>query len=278
MARKTQSPEARIKELDLELQFAKRADWAGDFHFWMKRGGSIIVVGYLASDCDCDDPLKSCDAMGKIITKHQDGQFKRHVGCDENNTPDLDEFFNHIARLRGVNVDEMVGANDENVIQSAFSMWKEAWKRGKIGTPWAQPLQENYNSGYRHLEISTSITSETIKAVWVPDKALMEHITSFPEGGRYVEAEKCFYQALDEYNKWAEGDCYGVCIDVFRRVSKNEYEIDLETSDACWGYIGNEHASEMLDDEMDATKAFMKKEILCISMPHSPSSAHSPTA
>lgn len=140
MARKTKSPETRIKELGLELQFAQ-ADWIDDYRFWMKRGGGVIVVGYLVNDRDCDNPLENCDAMGKIITKHDDKYFYSLVGCNEYGQPDTDEFIDMIQRLNGG--EPVIGE-----ISAAEKMWEEARKQGKIGARYAQPLRERYNSGY----------------------------------------------------------------------------------------------------------------------------------
>jgi hypothetical protein len=273
MDRKTRSAEARIKELDLELQFAGKANYACNYQFWMKRGGSIVVAGYMASDGDCSDPLESCDGVGKIITRHEDRAFRRLVGCDDSDMPEMDEYLQQLARLRGINIDEIV--SDRLAVQAAFDMWSEARKRGLIGTPYAQALMMSQR-GYQWTDIDKD-GNKLIEAVWVPDKYLLEHIMSFPEKDRFAEAEKCFNDALDEYNKWAEGDCWGVCLDVFRRID-GEYILDQDSSEACWGYIGNEHASEMLDEEISAMKAHLKKEQPCKSKRHFRSSVHSPMA
>jgi hypothetical protein len=55
----------------------------------------------------------------------------------------------------------------------------------------------------------------------------------------------CAAIAVDEYNKWLMGDCYGVCVDTF------DAECDKIADDACWGYIGREYAMEELTSRVE---------------------------
>ena len=48
-----------------------------------------------------------------------------------------------------------------------------------------------------------------------------------------------------EYTAWANGDCWGVCVDVFDLDGKKIED------DACWGHIGSEYAEEELEREID---------------------------
>lgn len=58
-------------------------------------------------------------------------------------------------------------------------------------------------------------------------------------------ARECATQALESYNAWNTGDCYGVCVEVF------DGNGDLLEDDACWGYVGEPHATDSLKNEIE---------------------------
>jgi hypothetical protein len=58
-----------------------------------------------------------------------------------------------------------------------------------------------------------------------------------------LEAVSCATGAVEEYNKWLSGDCWGVCVEVFD--AKGEPVEDEQ--DSCWGYIGESYAIEERD-------------------------------
>lgn len=272
VARRRLSPESAVEHFELELTFEHRKrEWCGEYRFWRSRDGKLIIVGYLCYDQDCSNPLADCDGMGKIFTKHDDRSFLRYVGRNEDGDPILDEQGDILARLRGV--DELDG--DHETLETMLAMWNEALEQGKVGSPYAVPLDEAYRSSYREWS-----GRGTIDAVWVPDPSLYEHINSFPEEERKLEARRCFEAALEEYNNWAEGDCYGVVIDVFRREHKDDpYERDSKEHEACWGFIGRDYAEETLDEEFESMKKHLTKGASpCKSKSHSLSSALSQTA
>ena len=77
------------------------------------------------------------------------------------------------------------------------------------------------------------------EAVWVPDKYLRQELEKIPDPQeRYAQAEKYAEQACNEYTSWANGDCYGVVVQV------HENDGTFVEEDACWGYIGSEYAEE----------------------------------
>lgn len=71
--------------------------------------------------------------------------------------------------------------------------------------------------------------------------------------GRRCAAEELAQQALDEYNAWLSGDCYGCVVQVFDKVSEDDgvpvWEDDPSEQDACWGYVGSDYAKETLMSE-----------------------------
>lgn len=66
--------------------------------------------------------------------------------------------------------------------------------------------------------------------------------------GRERAARELAKNALDEYNAWLSGECYGIVIQVH-----DKENAALISSDDCWNFIGSEYAQEALQDEFDST-------------------------
>lgn len=63
--------------------------------------------------------------------------------------------------------------------------------------------------------------------------------------GRERAAREIARDALEEYNNWLSGDCYGVVAAVFSRKGEgDDSEWEFVESDECWGYIGSDYAIE----------------------------------
>lgn len=64
--------------------------------------------------------------------------------------------------------------------------------------------------------------------------------------GRERAAKELAQGALDEYNAWLAGQCYGVVAATFQKVEStaDEPQYEFVVSDECWGYIGDDYAME----------------------------------
>lgn len=238
-----------IDRYNLELEHGGDSSSYNKIYYWMPRDRSVIFVAYTVNDPYCYDPIKDSDGQGRILTKRDDSSFLQYVGRDSNGDAEIEPFLDVIARLKGYDRTGVFSTEE----QAAKEMWEEAALQGKIGTPFAVPLEERrgYHGGYREIPWDDD---REIDAVWIPDDCLLDHIKEFPKHKQREEAHKCFKSALDEFNKWAEGDCWGVCVDEFRRIAPNEYE--RTANDACWGYVGSEWAEEAALDEIVGTRKF----------------------
>lgn len=77
--------------------------------------------------------------------------------------------------------------------------------------------------------------------------ATLDDIDTLEVGLQRARNEFAGY-ALDEYNAWLAGDCWGTVLQHYERNDSGEWEpID---EDACWGYIGSKNANESLESEM----------------------------
>ena len=86
-------------------------------------------------------------------------------------------------------------------------------------------------------------------AVWVPDQCLRDELVKIDDSAaRRAQAMIRAEQALDEYNAWVNGECYGVV------VQTHDLSGTLIESDSCWGFIG-EAAEEALDEMLDESVA-----------------------
>lgn len=227
--RNTASTDRLVKQFNLELEH--NDDGYRKYH-WMPRDRSVIYVAYLTHDPDCNDPISNGDCNGRIVTKHDDKAFLQHVGRDSDGEPILDEFAALYARLKGEDLDGF--CCDSNIL---YEMWVKAAEQGKVGTPYAVPLETLYRGGYREVPWDDD---RKIEAVWIPDDPLLEELKGYPEAERARRAYERFEVMIEEYNKWAEGDTWGVTVDEFTRTGPNEYE--RTDNDSCWGYIDHEYA------------------------------------
>lgn len=233
-------PTRQIDRLELDCTFTKNVnDYSLDV--WERRDRRILLVGYIVHDENCSDPLDDCDGMGKIITKHDDRAFYKHAGYnDDGGDANLEEQAALLARLKGEELDGFI-CDSEPLVE----MWREGRKQGKVGTPYAVPLVYSDHSGYSVLHKEPN---RRFDAVWIPDKCLMQYIQERPGEEAASYAREMFDNALDEYNKWITGDCWGVVVDVFERQRRGKYEHTDE--DSCWGYIGSDYAESELKETL----------------------------
>jgi hypothetical protein len=135
--------------------------------------------------------------------------------------------------------------------------WDQLFNEGKIGTYLAVPV--NYCDS-NHGPGTTSAGSTDLSnanAVWIPGKCELDNM-GFTEGMTYAEklvvAAKYADSALDTYVMWCNGDCYGVVVETFEctnpdRDDYDEAEWERIDEDACWGFIGSDHAESSLKSD-----------------------------
>jgi hypothetical protein len=68
------------------------------------------------------------------------------------------------------------------------------------------------------------------------------------------EALKCAGQAVEEWNRYANGDCWGCCVEVFDDSGA------LVSDDAVWGHVGLDWAEQALAEEIKRTVESIKKD------------------
>lgn len=92
--------------------------------------------------------------------------------------------------------------------------------------------------------------------VWVPDESLRAQLDSDEAKGLDRRAQRLIYcqQFLDMYNDAINGNVFGVVVEVF---DENGEQI---ADDACWGYVGDEHAEESLKDAFEYQKQQLEQQ------------------
>jgi len=80
--------------------------------------------------------------------------------------------------------------------------------------------------------------------------------------GRERAARNLAQVALESYNAWLSGDCYGVIVVTFVNVAGfwKDPEWELVDSDECWGYIGSEYAMEDVHSNVASTIKYLEAE------------------
>lgn len=61
-----------------------------------------------------------------------------------------------------------------------------------------------------------------------------------------IIAMECAKNAVETYNSWLSGDCWGYCVEVFDK------DGDKISDDACWGVINADEAMKILKDEFES--------------------------
>lgn len=141
------------------------------------------------------------------------------------------------------------------------SLLDEAWQlarlSGQVGDPYAVML-DCYEHGQQVWSLSgggmqCAFDTAQGAGVWVPDQYLRDELDSIKEKGGLdaarTKAVEFARQALESYNAWLAGDCYGVAVDVF---SAEGNCLKLIDESAVWGYVGSEWAEESLSEEVEA--------------------------
>ena len=230
--------------------------------------GGLMVVGYLAHDDDCADPLTDSNSMGHVWT------FKRGYRVDH------DEIEAAIKKDLAVRLDVydhggMVYAISGSIRAQNFP--DQQWDVAHGGAVWVPDqacedhievtaLQRCYADAFTVEYHATPKKQHDIR--WIvrrqdgPDlqrggyKTFMAAargacralaLPAMPEKlavKRTELAHECCQQALDEYNRWLAGDCWGVCCEAFDLNSVRFLD------DACWGFIGDEYAQSALNTEI----------------------------
>lgn len=72
--------------------------------------------------------------------------------------------------------------------------------------------------------------------------------------GRGYAAEELAQWALDDYNAWLSGDCYGVIVEHFKNVAEADDDPVWEQTDedACWNLIGSDYAKEEMTMQFES--------------------------
>ena len=127
--------------------------------------------------------------------------------------------------------------------------WDQLQEHGKIGTYLAVPCRwHDRVHGPGTAEAYTCNIGDC-NAVWIPTKNDIDNIVSPGDTYEqsYAKAVKYAEGVLEEYVKWARGECYGVVVETYTR-SDEDSEWELVDSDHCWGFIGMEYAEEACKD------------------------------
>lgn len=271
-----------FEELELELSFEP------DDHYYellvQRRPDGKIVVGYLVRNDDCGNPLEDCDGVGQVHDvrqRHRTSEavraYQAACGLDEDWQRDEEncEQDPHAVLLTAYEhggtawalADSPEARNFPDQqwdVSHGCGVWvpdeccrehilAAAWKA--CGGPGIQ---------YRYLSDAGSDNCYQLRLPsgrWSP-KRYPNSLAAWqagakaskfePEPAKYlaeqrVEARKCAAQAVEDYNKWLSGDCWGKCIDVFTA------EGQLDSDEACWGFVGGDYAYEELQSEFEST-------------------------
>jgi hypothetical protein len=243
------------------------------------------VIGYLSHDHDPENPLESCDAMGKILDRRgRNRDVEREaleaMGIDEYGekvgTPDpfavLLDVYSHSGDVWRVHGGGRYFCDEQWDVSNGAGVWlPDKYCREHILSMAAKDI---YNVATTEKCLTRALpngTKEyyTLHGYVLPDgrkRSGYETTEKAIAGGlralklkpdkalkeRYddrarEEAVKCAGQAVEVYNQWCSGDVYGVVVETY---DKDGAQIDEES---CWGFFGDDHAGEELASNVEAT-------------------------
>lgn len=138
------------------------------------------------------------------------------------------------------------------------SLLDQAWiigrAVGQVGDPYAVILD-----CYQHGGTSWSVSGSGMQCafdtargvgVWVPDQCLREDLDAINASdgldAARSKAVEFARQALEAYNAWLGGDCYGVAVDVF---SVEGGCLKRVRDSSVWGFVGRDWAEKSMLEE-----------------------------
>lgn len=147
----------------------------------------------------------------------------------------------------------------------AREAWEELYNEGKIGEYLAVPVYYcSSNHGPGTMSARTA-SLDDCNAVWVPDKCAIENM-NFDGCATYLDklavADKYASGVLDQYQMWANGECYGIVVESFVLSADGDSYERVGDVDSCWGFVGREWAESELGEQMEwaAQKLLEEKE------------------
>lgn len=274
-------------ECDNEREFEVQFEPIGDVHVAQLPNG-YAVVGYLACDMDCANPLEDCDGMGAIHDRR-----RRH-----GSTESIEKFYEALGYDRYGDKDPDSKPDPYAVLLDTYEHGQTAWSvhGGGMQCQWDTTSEagvwvpDDYCREHIHYSAMKALLPDGCRAEYAYDyetgknkivahtpagkverRTYKSFVTAMRAVARIIgfkfdkekleqaareEAIKCAKQACDAFSDWGNGVCYGVCVEVF------DGDGGQVAEDTCWGYIGSEHAEESLKMEFDATVREWEKKVV----------------
>lgn len=237
-----------------------------------------ILVGYLSRDDDCPHPLDDCDGMGRIYDyKYHEREWKEAVGLHYDSGDRDQDALNELAYQLWPNRtdkdwddvlrDPQADVTRDNIKRPYRRKWDAIRARqvanGDFGDPDGVVLDRYehggvvYHVGYNSNFVDRQWDCSYGGAVWVPDNYLrIAEAKDLVGEERQKKMREWAGQAVEVMNEWMSGACYGVVVELFDAEGE---PIDSEY-DACWGYIGSDHAEEELKRQIEWHREHYAKE------------------
>lgn len=265
-----------VKDIDIEYMFEPYSDVLSE------KVGDRLIVAYLVHDDDCENPMTSCDAEGRLYTKPErygggsitdDSSWGSYLGLTEDGEPDLElyEVKERARELMGATIakdpdfiDYCLEEFEEfSCIEDCFDTidfdydsipsWMHNRLEGFIERAWDQLDDEgvlrerlavpvNYCSN-NHGPGTASAYTVSIDKCNAVWVPDKEALANFGPTATMADAYKYADGVLENYINWCNGDCYGCVVETF-----DEQGEQLE-EDSCWGFIGSEYAEQSLKED-----------------------------
>lgn len=169
--------------------------------------GEHIFFVTIGHDDDCENPLTSCDGMGKIMSMGR----------------------RHVSRAQAEQAAEELNTNPDAVPLSYFEHGNCVWS-----VSGDKPAGTEGDWRWDGVDLA---------GVWVPDQCCVDSYDPAKDGDRKAWMKKQAESACAEYTLWCNGECYyySVAVYDYRKPydQKSDYRFDKAVyEDSCSGFIG----------------------------------------
>lgn len=183
-------------EVDLELPVTADRHTFEDTKSFVTKG-NLVVLGYLVNDTDCENPLESCDGLGRVYTSHKHAKreeirnMQAALGLNEDWEPDIKDHDveKEVAiNLFNIDIDEqelILSREQHQEFSDNCQILKKKWHRECIEKGTLGDRDVVRLDVYSHGGTAFSVSGEGMQcqwdtarsaAVWVPDDSAREEI------------------------------------------------------------------------------------------------------
>lgn len=225
----------------------------------------IAYLGYLLHDDDCENPLTSCDAMGKIV-HHQRSRYGRNTQAEwdaANSDRDavLLDLYDHSGQawsVHGAGTQCRWDTSEGESVWVPDSCARDEIERRAEVYAFVRILEDGPADFPFHLVFDQGSATEVFTSWGAAFECAHSIVKARADTlsneqrvlGRKRAAQELAAHACEEYTAWSNGDCWGVVVERHERAHDGSW-VYIGEDYACWGFVGSDCAEAELAMRME---------------------------